>query len=84
MNLTILTPQGTIYEGETSGVSLPGSAGHFEILNNHAPILSSLGKGKVRIKTNDQSTYYHIEHGYVECLENTINILVEEAEEVEE
>ena len=83
MNVTILTPDGTIYEGETSGVSLPGTNGSFEILHNHAPILSSLGQGKVRIKTEGQQQYYHIEHGYVECLDNNINILVEEAEEIE-
>lgn len=83
MNVIISTPEGTVYEGETSGVQLPGTSGSFEILNNHAPIVSSLRKGKVKIKTSGEPQYYHIEHGYVECLDNNVTILVEEAEEVD-
>lgn len=84
MTITISTPQGTIYEGETSGVRVPGAEGSFEILHNHAPIVSSLRHGKLRINTNERPQFYHIEHGYVECLNNNITILVEEAEKVEE
>jgi len=50
MNLQVLTPDKTIYEGEVDSVIVPGSKGSFEVLHNHAPIVSSLNKGEVRIK----------------------------------
>ena len=49
MNLEILTPDKKVYEGEASSVTLPGTVGSFEILNHHAPIISTLEDGKVTI-----------------------------------
>ena len=46
MNLEIITPDKTIYKGEADLVQLPGIDGSFEILNNHAPLISALVKGK--------------------------------------
>jgi len=50
MNLEITTPDKTIFEGEVSLVQLPGIDGSFELLNNHAPMISALKKGKIKIK----------------------------------
>ena len=51
MTLEILTPDKKVYEGEVTSVTVPGTAGSFEILNNHAPIISTLEDGKVIIRT---------------------------------
>ena len=45
----IVTPDKTVYSGSVTLVSVPGVMGAFEILNNHAPIVSALGKGQIRI-----------------------------------
>ncbi len=50
MKLDIVTPEGVLFTGEVEAVVVPGVLGEFEILDNHAPIVSILDKGKVRIK----------------------------------
>ena len=51
MNLEILTPDKKIFEGEVRSVTVPGTMGSFEILNNHAPIISTLDDGKLIVRT---------------------------------
>ena len=77
MYLEILTPDKKIYSGEVTLVSLPGTKGSFEILNNHAPLISTLGAGNVKvIDTTGQEQLYPIKRGVVECLDNQIHLLV--------
>ena len=49
MTLEIITPEKKLFNGEVISVKLPGSTGEFEVLNNHAPIISTLNKGEIRI-----------------------------------
>ncbi len=78
MFLEIITPDKKIFAGEVKLAQLPGSHGSFELLNNHAPIISSLAKGKVRIINKDDKNYsFDIESGVIESAENKIIILVE-------
>ena len=77
MQIEILTPESRIYSGEITLVSLPGSKGSFEIMNNHAPLISTLDAGKVKvIDTSGQILLYAIKRGVVECLDNQIHLLV--------
>lgn len=78
MELEIITPDKKVYEGEVKLVKVPGSKGSFEILNNHAPIISILEKGEVKVIDNDDKTnYYDISGGVVEVKQNNIIILAE-------
>ena len=78
MNIEIITPDKTIFTGTASLVQLPGIDGLFEILNNHAPLISVLKKGKVKIKNEkDQIEFFEINGGVVEVLQNKILILAE-------
>lgn len=77
MNLKIITPERQIFEGEADLVQLPGSDGLFEILKNHAPMIASLGKGKVKIGNNDEYQYFEINGGVAEVLNNEILVLAE-------
>ena len=78
MELEIITPDKKVYEGQVKLVKVPGSKGSFEILNNHAPIISILEKGEVKIIDNDDKTnYYDISGGVVEVKQNNIIILAE-------
>lgn len=77
MYLEILTPESKIYSGEITLVSLPGTLGSFEILNNHAPIISTLGAGSIKvIDTIGQTHHFPIKRGVAECLDNQIHLLV--------
>lgn len=52
MNIKILTPEYVVFEGEVNSVLVPGKAGEFHIMKNHAAIVSSLVTGKVKLYTN--------------------------------
>jgi F-type H+-transporting ATPase subunit epsilon len=78
MLLEIITPDKSIYSGEIKLVQLPGSMGSFEILKNHAPIISTLDKGKIKvIEESGKTLYFDIEGGVIENKDNKIIILVE-------
>ncbi|MBQ8760170.1 MAG: ATP synthase F1 subunit epsilon [Bacteroidales bacterium] len=77
MNLIILTPEKNIFDGEVDLVQLPGSDGSFEILNNHAPMIASLQKGKIKVGNNNDLQYFEINSGVVEVLNNKILVLAD-------
>ena len=77
MHLEIITPDKKIYSGEVTSVSVPGAVGRFEMLKNHAPIISTLVNGKVKIKDKDGVKTFEVKGGVVENLKNKIVILAE-------
>ena len=82
MTLEILTPEKKLYSGDVFGVQLPGITGLFEILDKHAPLVSALGKGNIKIlKDKNNFENYTIESGFVEVLNNKVTVLVEGAKE---
>jgi len=83
MNLEILTPESKIFSGDVYGVQLPGISGSFELLDKHAPMVSALKNGKLKIlKDKNASSSYNIQSGFVEVLNNKVTVLVEGAVEV--
>ncbi len=82
MTLEILTPEKKIFSGEVYGVQLPGINGLFEVLDKHAPLVSALTKGKLKILKDKTATdSYSIQSGFVEVLNNKATVLVEAAVE---
>ena len=77
MKLEITTPEKRIFEGDVDLVQLPGLDGLFEVLNNHAPMIAALGKGKVKIGNNNEYKFIEINGGVVEVLNNRILVLAE-------
>ncbi len=78
MKLEIITPNDQLYKGDVDLVSLPGTTGRFEILNNHAPIISTLNKGDIKIVDKEKNTKsIKIKKGLVEASENHIWVLAE-------
>ncbi len=78
MKVEIITPDKTVFSGEADVVQLPGKDGSFEILNNHAPIISVLRKGKVKIVDPDKKTeFFEINGGVIEVIKNKVLILAE-------
>jgi F-type H+-transporting ATPase subunit epsilon len=80
MYLEIITPDKKVFEGEVKLIQLPGSKGAFEILKNHAPILSTLEKGTIKIKdANNEEHLFEVDGGVIENKANKIIVLVESA-----
>ena len=88
MQLEIVSPEKTIFSGEAKSVHLPGSEGHFQVLNNHAPIVSTLKKGEILIDGVDNlesdflvfsngKASLEIKSGVVEMKKNKLIILVD-------
>ena len=78
MLLEIITPEKQIFNGEVTSVKLPGINGGFEVLNNHAPIISTLKEGEIRIITSDKNTEkFDINGGVIEMQDNKIVVLAE-------
>lgn len=77
MYLEIVTPDEKYFEGEVSVVTFPGSDGSFQIMNNHAPLVSSLAKGDVIYKNKEGEYDVLIDGGVVEVLNNRVVVLAE-------
>lgn len=78
MQLKIVSPEKILFVGEVRSVVVPGSIGMFEILENHAPIISSLEKGVVTYKpAGTEATSLEIQGGFVEVQKNEIRLCVE-------
>lgn len=78
MTLEVLTPDKTVYQGPVTSVTVPGSVGSFEILKDHAPIISTLEDGKVIIRGGSKpEEVLFITGGVVEVLNNKIIVLAE-------
>ncbi len=85
LHLEIVTPHGTVFSGAVTAVTLPGTKAPFQVLHNHAPILSSLEPGIVKVLLPDLSPrYYAIGGGFVEVLHNRVTVLAEQVTPGEE
>lgn len=91
MQLEIVSPEAQLFSGEVLSITVPGASGSFQILNNHAPLVSTLVEGKIKIQGNinlDEAnkskftqdgdiTYLHIQSGAIELSYNKVILLTE-------
>ena len=76
MKIDILTPELKLYSGEASRIKLPGIAGEFELLENHAPIIAALKKGTIEVQSGNDKKTIEIEDGFAECIDNNVSVLI--------
>jgi len=80
MFLEIIAPDQKLYSGEVDLVQVPGSKGSFEILRNHAPIISTLETGQIKIvDTKGGIRFFEVDGGVIEVKNNKIIVLAETA-----
>lgn len=80
MYLEIITPDEKVFEGDVNLVQLPGSKGSFTLLQNHAPIISTLEKGTIKVTdVLGKTHFFSVSSGVIENLANKIIVLVESA-----
>ena len=77
MQLDIITPDQKVFSGEASSVTFPGSEGQFQVLNDHAPLVSTLARGPVVIVTTGGTKTLTVDGGVVEVLRNRVLVLAE-------
>lgn len=92
MHLEIVSPEATLFSGDVTSVTVPGLNGEFQVLDNHAPIVSLLQEGNVKIggeisldeeyaskfiKSNDGKTTLPITSGTMEMKDNRVIVLVD-------
>jgi F-type H+-transporting ATPase subunit epsilon len=84
LQVDIVTPQGSVYSGVVAAVMVPGTVAPFQVLYNHAPIISSLEPGIVKLLLADLTPrYYVVGGGFVEVLHNHVTVLVDQVEPAE-
>ena len=77
MLLEIIAPNRKIFSGEVQSVMLPGMMGYFQILENHAPMISTLGEGTIKVKDAEGLTIFNLKSGVVEVLKNKVIVLAD-------
>ena len=78
MKLEILTPDKIVYEGDVICVTVPGTMGSFQILSDHAPIISTLEQGSITVQSTQKAIeIFSVKSGVVEVLDNKVMVLVE-------
>lgn len=79
MHLEIITPDRKVFAGEVSSAKFPGVGGQFEVLDNHAPLISALQAGEVSVTGTTGREAFRISGGVVEVLRNNVVVLAESA-----
>lgn len=78
MQLEIIKPDSNVFKGEATSVVLPGLDGSLGILNNHAPLITTLKAGSIKVKTNEgKDLSFEVKGGTVEMLNNVLTVLAE-------
>lgn len=77
MQLEILTPETTFYNGEVDSITLPGTVGSFQLLNNHAPLISSLTRGILSFSAGGHVREMEVTDGFVEVSHNKVTVCLD-------
>lgn len=83
--LEIVTPSKSAFSGEIKSITVPGTKGRFQVLNNHAPIISTFDIGMIKVDLpNGKSDHYATAGGTIEVLDNKVLVLADSIEQVSE
>ena len=80
LQLEIVTPEKLAYEDEVDSVQLPGSEGELGILPHHAPLVSTLGAGELRLRKGSEDEFFAIVGGFLQVLPDKVVVMAETAD----
>lgn len=81
LNLEIVTPSKSAFKGEIKSITVPGTKGRFQVLKNHAPIISTLDVGMIKVDLPDgKANYYSTAGGTIEVFDNKVIVLADSIE----
>ena len=84
INLEIITPEKIIYKDSVDSITVPGTKGMFQVLKDHAPLMSTIEIGVITLKKNDVNTYLTTAGGTIEVLNNNVLILADSVEVIDD
>ena len=84
INLEIITPEKIIYKDSVDSITVPGTKGMFQVLKDHAPLMSTIEIGVITINKTDENTYFTTAGGTIEVLNNIVLILADSVEVIDD
>ncbi len=84
INLEIITPEKIIYKDSVDSITIPGSKGMFQVLKDHAPLMSTIEIGVITLNKSDEKTYLTTAGGTIEVLKNNVLILADSVEVIDD
>lgn len=80
LQVVVISPEATIYEGQADSVVVPAWDGELGILRGHAPLMSVLGKGEIRVTRGSGTERFHVSGGFLQVVDDVVTVLSERAE----
>lgn len=77
LTISVISPEATLFEGKASSLTAPAFDGEVGILENHAPMVTTLGKGTLTI--GDGASRFAVEGGFLQVVDNTVRVVTEKA-----
>jgi len=84
INLEIITPEKIIYKDSVDSITIPGTKGMFQVLKDHAPLMSTIEIGVITVSKSDENTYLTTAGGTIEVLNNNVLILADSVEVIDD
>ena len=79
LKVSVISPEQMLFEGEVDSVTAPAFDGEVGILTSHAPMMTLLGKGTLRLGSNGSKGTFHVEGGFLQVVDNHVRVVTEEA-----
>lgn len=79
MLVTVISPEGSVFEGEAESLVAPAHDGEVGILPRHAPYMTLLGAGKLVVRSDGSENAFEVEGGFMQVADNTVRIVTEHA-----
>jgi F-type H+-transporting ATPase subunit epsilon len=79
LTVSVISPEKVLFEGQASGVIAPGHDGELGILPSHAPLMTVLGKGVLRLEGAAGATRFQVDGGFLQVVDNTVRVVTESA-----
>ncbi|MES2304244.1 MAG: ATP synthase F1 subunit epsilon [Gemmatimonadota bacterium] len=82
MRVTVISPEAAVFDGEADSVIAPAFDGELGILANHAPLMTVLGTGELKVRAGGGVRRFHVQGGFLQVVQNSVRILAEHVQGV--
>ena len=79
LRVSVISPERTLFDGEVDALTAPAFDGEVGILTSHAPMMTLLGKGELRLGSGGSVARFHVEGGFLQVINDTVRVVTEKA-----
>jgi F-type H+-transporting ATPase subunit epsilon len=79
LTVSVISPERILFEGEADAVVAPAFDGEVGVMTDHAPMLTLLGRGELRLNVRGAMTRFTVEGGFMQVVDNTVRVVTESA-----